>query len=285
MRALLRTAGGLPDATARAVAVATALDLLRKGELTASDMLDSVLGVLAVEKNPALIEPFIAQARDAAEMWTPADQVDAARTRVADLAIGLSREEELRRPALQVLAACATTTEHDRVLAEAAADDVDLSWRFAVRRSERGDLPDGTIEDLLSRDPDPDRSARAVAVTAARADEAAKAAAWEELFVRRSVQAGHPTFAVARAFWRPGQAELCAPWADRYLEEMRGIRGGLLSMLSLVRGMFPLVADEGFADRARAVAAEPGLDPTVRNQLLTGADTLTRMLRARSARV
>ncbi|MFD1948623.1 aminopeptidase N [Nocardioides aestuarii] len=281
VRALLRTAGGLPDATARAVAVATSLDLLRKGEIAAADMLDCVLGVLAVEKNPALIEPFIAQARDAAEMWTPADQVDAARARVADLALTLSREEELRRPALQVLASCATTSDHDRALAEAAAEDVDLSWRFAVRRSERGDLPDGTVEELLARDPDPDRSARAVAVTAARPDEAAKAEAWEELFVRRSVQAGHPTFAVARAFWRPGQAELCAPWADRYLEEMRAVRGGLLSMLSLVRGMFPLVADEGFADRARAAATEPGLDPTVRNQLLTGADTLSRMIRAR----
>ena len=112
VRELLRTAGGLPDATARAVAVATSLDLMRKGELSAADMLDCVLGVLAVEKNPALIEPFIAQARDAAEMWTPADQVDAARTRVADLALTLSREEELRRPALQVLAACATTTEY-----------------------------------------------------------------------------------------------------------------------------------------------------------------------------
>jgi aminopeptidase N len=283
VRALLRTAGGLPDATARAVAVATSLDLMRRGELSASDMLDCVLGVVAVEKNPALIEPFIAQARDTAELWTPAHQVDAARSRVADLALALSREEELRRPALQVLAACATTDEHDRALVGAAADDVDLAWRVAVRRSERGDLPDGTVEELLGRDPDPDRSARAVAVGAARADEGAKAASWEELFVRRTVQAGQPTFAVARAFWRPGQADLLAPWADRYLEEMRGVRGGLLSMLSLVRGMFPLVADEGFVERARGLAAEPGVDPTVRNQLLTGADTLQRMLRARSA--
>ncbi len=281
VRTVLRTAGGLPDATARAVAVATSLDLMRKGELSSRDMLDCVLGVLEVEKNPALIEPFIAQARDAAEMWTPADQVPAARARVADLALGLSREDELRRPALQVLAACATTAEHDRVLAEAARDDVDLSWRVAVRRAERGDLPEGVVGDLLARDPDPDRASRAVAVTAARPDEAAKAEAWEELFVRRSIQAGQPTFTVARAFWRPGQAELLAPWADRYLDEMRGVRGGLLSMLSLVRGMFPLVADAGFADRARVLAAEPGLDPTVRNQLLTGADTLARMQRAR----
>ena len=282
VRRLLRAGGGLPDATARAVAVATSLDLMRKGEMSASDMLDCVLGVLAAEENPALVEPFLVQARDAAEMWTPPAEVEAARTRVADRALALADVAELRRPALQVLAATATTAEHDAVLAGAAADDVDLAWRVAVRASERGAHDEAVVADLLRRDPDPDRASRAVAVTAARPEEEAKAEVWRQLFVERSVQAGYPTFAVAKAFWRPGQAAVLAPWADRYLEEMKAVRGGLLSMLSLVRGMFPLVADAGFVERAREVAAMPGTDPTVRSQLLTGADTLTRMLRARA---
>ena len=67
------------------------------------------------------------------------------------------------------------------------------------------------MADLLDRDPDPDCASRAVAVTAARPDEAAKAEAWRQLFEVRSVQAGYPTFQVARAFWRPGQAELVRP--------------------------------------------------------------------------
>jgi aminopeptidase N len=278
---LLRVGGGLPDATARAVAVATSLDLMRKGAMSSADMLDCVLGVLAAEKNPALVEPFLVLAKDAAEMWTPPAGVETARGRVADVALLLAQDTELRRGALQVLAATATTDAHDDVLAEAAADDVDLGWRIAVRQAERGRHDDAVVEDLLRRDPDPDRASRAVAVTAARPDADAKAAAWHELFVARSIQAGYPTFAVARAFWRPGQAEVLQPWADRYLEEMKAVRGGLLSMLSLVRGMFPLVADEGFVERAREVAALPGTDPTVRSQLLTGADTLGRMLRAR----
>ncbi len=283
VRRLLRSGGGLPDATARAVAVATSLDLMRKGDMSAAEMLDCVLGVIAAEKNPALIEPFLVQARDAAELWTPAAHVDAARTRVADAALVLAGEEELRRGALHVLASTATTQEHDDVLATAAADDVDLAWRVAVRRAERGQHDEAAVRDLLARDPDPDRAARAVAVTAARPEEAAKAEVWDELFVQHSVQAGSPTYAVARAFWRPGQAELLAPWADRYLEEMKAVRGGLLSMLSLVRGMFPLVADAGFAERAVELARVPGTDPTVRNQLLSGADTLARMIRARAA--
>jgi len=281
VRRLLAIAGDLPDATARAVAVSTALDMLRKGELSATDMLDCVLGVVSSEKNPALIEPFLAQANAAAELWTPPSQVDAARARVADQALALTDDSDLRLGALLVLAASASTPEHDAVLDAAAADDVDLAWRVAVRRAEQGRPDEGVVADLLDRDPDPDSAARAVAVSAARPDAAAKAEAWRELFELRSVQAGSPTYAVARAFWRPGQDEVLAPYADRYLDQMRDVRGGLLSMLSLVRGMFPLFADEAFVARAREVAEHPGTDPTVRSQLLTGSDTLTRMLRAR----
>jgi len=281
VRRLLALAGDLPDATARAVAVSTALDMLRKGELSASEMLDCVLGVVAAEKNPALIEPFLIQARDAAEMWTPFDQVEAARARVSGAALTLTENADLRRPALQVLASTASTPEHDAVLDAAAADDVDLAWRIAVRRAELGRYEEKVVSDLLDRDPDPDCASRAVAVTAARPEESAKTEAWRQLFEVRSVQAGSPTFRVAKAFWRPGQAELVRPWADRYLAEMQGVRGGLLSMLSLVRSMYPLLADESFADRSREVARQSDLDPTVRGTLLTGADTLDRMVRAR----
>lgn len=283
LRRLMSAAGGLPDATARAIAVATSLDMLRKGELAAADVLDCTLSVIAVEKNPALVEPFLGLTNAVAELWTPAEQVEAARARVAEQALALAGNADLRLGALQVLAASASTPEHDATLDEAAADDVDLAWRVAVRRAEQGRHDEQVVADLLARDPDPDSAARAVAVTAARPDAEAKAEAWRQLFEVRSVQSGYPTYAVSRAFWRPGQDELLAPYADRYLDQMRHVRGGLLSMLSLVRGMFPLFADEAFATRAREIAEQAGTDPTVRSQLLTGADTLTRMIRARSA--
>jgi hypothetical protein len=57
--------------------------------------------------------------------------------------------------------------------------------------------------------------------------------------------------------------------------------GGMLTVFGLMYGMFPQVASDGFLARANAVAAEPGCDPTVRAALLIGADTLTRMNRAR----
>ena len=284
LRRLLARAGDLPDPTNRAVAVATAMDMLRKGELSGAEMLDCVLGALESEKSPALLEPFLVLARDVAELWSPVERIAPSLARVADRALELATDADLRLPALHVLAASASTPEHDHVLDAAAADDVDLAWRVAVRRAERGRHEPAMVEELLARDPDPDATQRALMVTAARPEESAKAEVWRELFERRSVPAGMLTFQVAKAFWRPEQHDLLLPWAGRYLSEMTRISGGMLSILSLVRSMHPVVGDEAFLARSAEVSGQPGFDPTLRGLLLTGADTLARMLRARSSR-
>jgi hypothetical protein len=53
-------------------------------------------------------------------------------------------------------------------------------------------------------------------------------------------------------------------------------------MLSVVRSMYPIVGDEDFVARSRELAEAPDTDPMVRSTLLTGADTLLRMSRARA---
>jgi len=136
---------------------------------------------------------------------------------------------------------------------------------------------------LLERDPDPDAAVRAVAVRAARPEESAKAEAWTELFERRSVPAGSPTYAVASAFWRPAQHELLVPWAHRFLDEVERLpAGGMLAVMSLLRGMTPVVGDQAYLQRARELAERPDQVPFARTTLLNGVDSLTRMLRARS---
>jgi hypothetical protein len=56
----------------------------------------------------------------------------------------------------------------------------------------------------------------------------------------------------------------------------------MLATFSLVNAMVPVTGDDDWPDRARAAAEAEGVDPMVRNALLTAADTLSRMLRARS---
>jgi aminopeptidase N len=55
----------------------------------------------------------------------------------------------------------------------------------------------------------------------------------------------------------------------------------MLAIGSLMRGMMPTTADPAFIERAREIAQQPDQNPTVRATLLTGSDTLSRVLRAR----
>ncbi len=57
------------------------------------------------------------------------------------------------------------------------------------------------------------------------------------------------------------------PWTQRYLDEVSRLGGsaGMLASGSFMRAMFPTTGDQAFLDRARAIAAEEGVDPTLRS--------------------
>jgi len=280
---MLGSAGDLPDPVSRALAVTTAWDMLMKGELSTDELLGCVLAVLRGERSPGVVEPFLRMALRAAEQWSPAVAVPAQLARLAEVAVGLAEDPDHRGPALRTLAAAASTSEHFTLLEAATADDNDLAWRVLARRAALGEYDPAAVEALLDRDPDPDARVRALGVTAARAEESAKAEVWAEIWEKRSIPAGSPLFGVAHSFWRPVQHELLLPWAHRYLDEVEGLGngGGMLAVGSLMRGMMPTTADQAFVARARAMAQEPEQNPTVRAALLNGSDTLARVLRAR----
>jgi aminopeptidase N len=280
LKRLIDGAGQLPEPVNRAMAVATAWDMLRKGELESAATMECILGVLTTETSPAVGEAFLAMGREVAEHWSPLATIAGRVARVADTAAALVDNPDLRQAALRVLAATSSTHEHEQQVE--AADDIDLSWRLLVRRAERGQQDPEQVQALLDRDPDPDAWVRALQVTAARPDAAAKDEVWAELFDKRSVPAGGPTAATAAAFWRPGQTELLMPYTHRYLDEMTHVLdGGMLSRLSLVRAMLPVIGDDEFVDRAQQLADAPDTNPTVRSIVLTGLDSLARMRRAR----
>jgi aminopeptidase N len=282
LRTMLEAAGGLPDPVSRALAVSTAWDMLLKGELSSDELLTCVLGVLATERSAGVVEPFLAMALRAAEQWTRPAGVPAQLARLAVRAAELAEDPEHRVPALRTLAASATEPAHFEILEAAAADDLDLAWRVLARRSALGEYDAAAVDALLERDPDPDASVRALGVLAARPDDAAKAEVWSAVFEKRSVPAGPPLGGLAQCFWRPAQQEVLMPWTQRYLDEVSNLGdGGMMAISSLMRVMFPTTGDQAFVDRATAIAGAQGVNPSLRATLLTGTDTLTRMIRAR----
>ena len=283
LEVLLGQAARLPEAVSRAVAVATAWDMLAKGELSTADFLDCVLRVLATEPSPGLVDPFFRLALRAAEQWSPAVLVPRRLARLAETAAARADEPEHRTAALQTLAWTASSAEHFALLDDAAAHDVDLAWRVQVRRAALGRYDESAVAALKARDTDPDAHLSAWGVEAARPLEEAKAQAWERVWRDRSVPAGPPLVELARCFWRPVQHELLLPWAHRYLDEAAALTGGgLLSLGGLLRVMKPTTCDEAWLERAQDLAASDGLPPVVRTELLIAVDTLTRVLDART---
>ncbi len=283
LEAMLGLAPHLPDAISRAGAVSTGWDMLAKGELSTGEFLDCVLAVLEVERSPGVVEPFFLMALRAAEQWSPTALIPRRLARLAEVAARRADETDHRTAALKTLAASAAKPEHFEILDQEAETDLDLAWRTMTRRASLGRYDADAVQALLERDPDPEAAVRALAVAAARPTAEAKEEAWARIFVDRAVPAGQPLSEVAAAFWRPVQHELLVPFADRYLETVAELQSeGMLTTLSLVGAMQPATCSDDWPSRAQDVAEREGTDPVVRNKLLTTADTLSRMLRARS---
>jgi len=283
LEAMLGLAPHLPDAISRAAVVSTGWDMLAKGELSTGEFLDCVLAVLETERSPGVVEPFFSLALRAAEQWSPTVLVPRRLSRVAEVAARRADETDHRTAALRALAASASKPEHFELLDQAAEADLDLAWTVATRRASLGRYDEHAVKALAERDPDPESDVRALAVAAARPTEEAKEEAWHRIFVDRAVPAGPPLSEVAQAFWRPVQHTLLVPWADRYLEQVSELQGeGMMATLSLVGGMQPTTCSDDWPDRAVELAHRDDTVPVVRNRLLTAADTLARVLRARS---
>jgi aminopeptidase N len=283
LQTLLARAADLPDPVNRALGVATAWDMLLRGELSTGDLLDCVLAVLETEQSPGVVEPCFGLALRAAEQWSPTVLIPRRLARVADLAVRRAAEAEHRTAALAALAWTASTPEQFDLLDAAAEHDLDLAWRVLVRRSSLGRYDQDAVSELLERDPDPDAQLRAYGVTAARPLEEAKAEVWERFWRDRAIPAGPPVADFARCFWRPVQQELMVSWAHRFLDEVAALSPeGLLAVGGKVRLMMPTICDQAWLDRAQDLAEDDGILPVARKELLLAVDTLTRVLDART---
>ena len=284
LRAMLERVADFPEPLDRALVTATANQLLFLGEVAPRDVAAALTRAIRSETSPALVEPFLSQGVSVADKWAPpAESADLLRA-FADAVLTVVEDPDHRQAALRTLAASASTDEHWAVLdaAVAEATDNDLAWRVATRRAELGEYDEAAVQALLDSDPDPDAGMRRLAVLAARPDVAAKEEVWKAFFVDYSIPASRETLVLGSTFWRPSQAELLAPFAHRYLEELPHLKGGLLNQGLTIRAMYPLGAgDADFLAAAEEAAKDESLMAYARNQLSANSFVLRRILQAR----
>ena len=285
LRLMLDHLGAFPEPLSRALVVGTITQLILLGELAPRDAATAISTALHTERNPALVEPFLSVGALVADRWAPPAESPALRSALADAAVVLADDPEHRQPALRTLAASASTDQHWAALEDAAASstDLDLAWRMAIRRSELGQRDDDALEKLLAADPDPDAGVKRLKVLAAGPDTDSKDLVWRAFFVDYSVPASRDTLELGAIFWRPGQAELLAPYTHRYLEELTDLKGGMLNQGVVVRAMYPhAVGDASFLAAAEAATDNGAITQYARNQVRAQSFVLAQLNRGRA---
>ncbi len=283
---LLEEAARLPYATSRAVAVVTVWDMLVDGGISAGEFVECANAVLTDETVDSLVEPFLQLAVEAAERWSPDDVRDELLAAVAEVCLELAERGGPRRlMALRALARTAVTAEQLDALSAMTAGDSDLSWRALTRLAALDRLDPAAVDAVRRTDPDPDAWVRALAVESAQPVAAAKESAWTTVMEGNKVPLGS-VGVVATAFWQPAQAQVLAPYSERYLLALPALgASGMIPAMVRASFMFPVFgADNGFVGRVVACTENDDVSPVVASRVAERADQLSRMLRVRAAR-
>ncbi|WP_328329020.1 aminopeptidase N [Kribbella sp. NBC_00382] len=273
-------AAGLPTPLSRAVAVATAWDMLITGEATTAEVVRCLVGVLAVETSESLIEPHLNRAVDAALLWSPELSRDELAAEVAASCRALADGGRVRKVALRGFAKAVADLDGVAWLQREAGDDLDLQWRALIRKAQLGADTSAEVQALRARDQDPEAWVSELTVRAAVPDAAEKEAVWQRLVNEQDVPIGS-VHQVTAAFWSPGQDELLKPFTARFLKLVPEFsKWGVMPATTYTRTLIPLFGvDADFAEKIQVLAADA--EPVVRANLLERTDLLTRMLRAR----
>ncbi|MGI9158079.1 MAG: aminopeptidase N [Marmoricola sp.] len=222
--ALAAGVGGLGDQE-RAVVWATAFDLVAQAELAPVDLLHLVGDQLATERSPAIWEAVVGQTlRVVLPRYLVHDQLLLARSVLTEVAAATAAAtSSLRLAATRTLATCASST--DLLLGWLDAErtdtglevDSELRWRVLTRLAELGEVDADRIDGEAAADRSSQAETGAARARAAIPTRQAKEDAWS---VFSAPDVGNRVFrAVADGLWVPEQADLVAPYVDRYLAE------------------------------------------------------------------
>jgi aminopeptidase N len=258
--ALLAGVGTIADPQARAVVWTTGFDLVGHAALAPSSLVAAALEQLPGEALPSIWAAVVERLLEVTlpRHVEPAD-VPATRealTRLADR----TTSPDLALPARRLMVAC--TADVPRLSAMLEGDpDPDLFWRILVRLAELGAVDADRIERFEARRPSSQARTGAARALAALPTTEAKERAWD-VFSADDVD-NRVFHAVGLGLWTPEQADLSAPYVERYLDQApvwAARRGQGFSRT--IGGVFPLHAVSE-ATRERLRTALDGDVPTV----------------------
>jgi aminopeptidase N len=168
---------------------------------------------------------------------------------------------------------------------EGLAVDADLRWLVLLRLARLGAVTDADIDAELERDNTSEGIVHAAECRAALPTREAKERAWAVIMTDPDV-ANYELYAAGTGFWHPIQAELTAPYVDRFFAEI-GSTGKLRSgwvVASSTRASYPRFAvDQRVVDLSTELAADEEVVAGIRRNVADNGDDIARALAVRSA--
>jgi aminopeptidase N len=289
--------GRFRDGLARTLCWSAVVDMAGQAELSVPAFVRIVAAGMGSEPSVAVLQ--LVHGETLRLLTTSADPewVPAGKQLLAAEAIPLLRTAESgsdhQLAWAQLLGATAVTPEQLDLVAGLLAGsteipglavDTELRWTLLRRLAATGRAGDAEIDAELKQDSTDSGRRNAAAAMASIPDAAHKAAAWRQ--VAESTELGlEESIAVARAFNSPEHADLLAPYAAKYFEQLPTIWAARADMLRVLlgHGLFPYPsASPELLSQIDAFLASPGLDPSLGRTVIEGRDIVDKALRSRS---
>ncbi len=285
--------GDLADPATRALVWVSLMQLVDRGRLAPSGLVDLVVRWLGEADPGSVLTAVLTNASTAADLWVPWSRREPLLGRLTDWA-GQAVQQAPRGgdhqlEAARTLARCAVDPElplawlAGREVPPGLVVDIDLRWRLVERLTCLGAADDSLLVVETRRDPSSAGLLHARRAWAATPTTAAKEQVWNEA-VSGSLS-NHELIASGQGFWQAGQSELLSPYVDGFAEALPGVCASQTpQMVKLfVQGFFPRsqIADSTAAMAERLLAGD--LTPGARRAVADARDDVQRGLAARSA--
>ncbi|MGK5444011.1 aminopeptidase N [Micromonospora sp. URMC 105] len=285
----------LDDPLARALLWGEALDAATDGERPVSGLVGLIAAALPAETEVIIAEEVLTLSRRLIDRYLDPLAREAALLRVAGacaaLLAGAPAGGSLQLAAARGLVAATTDTgllagwlAGDGV-PDGLAVDTDLRWALLLRLVVLGAAGEAEIAAEAAADRSAIGAERAACCRAALPDADAKRTAWE--IVTRSTELSNRLVeATAEGFWQPEQAELTAPYVERYFADMPAaarLRTAWVADQVAILAFPRYAVAQPTRELAAALLARDDLTPGLRRWVTDLDDDLRRALVARTA--
>ncbi|MDV3127714.1 aminopeptidase N [Mycobacterium sp. 21AC1] len=296
----------IADPLPRTLAWSAAWEMTREAEMKARDFVTLVSSGVHAETEVGVAQRLLLQAQTALisyadPEWSRAQGWPSFVDRLLELARGAEPGSDHQLAFVNAVCGSVLSPHHATVLADLLENDpvtlglpglvvdTDLRWRIVTALARTGQIDsDGAqtpfIDAEAQRDPTAAGKRQAAAASAARPQVAVKDSAWTQV-IEDDTLANITTRAIVGGFVQPGQAELLAPFRDRYFDAILGVweRRSSEVAQTVVIGLYPSwdISQAGI-DAADVFLSDPELPPALRRLVIEGRAGVERALKARA---